>query len=76
MQIQTPHLQQSIQVIVSYGETSGYVAECLELPVVTQAATLDDLVANLREAGALQLTDENPMQWGLVAHPALQLFWP
>lgn len=75
MQIQAPHLQQSIQAVVRYGETSGYVAECLELPVVTQAATLDDLVSNLREAVALQLTDDDPAQWGLVDHPALRLFF-
>ena len=75
MQIPVPHLQHSIQAVVRYGETSGYVAECLELPVVTQAATLDDLVANLREAVALQLMDEDPAQWGLVANPALRLFF-
>lgn len=75
MQIRTPHLQQSIQAVVRYGEASGYVAECLELPLVTQASTLDDLVSNLREAVALHLMDEDPAQWGLVAHPALRLFF-
>ena len=33
-------LQKTIKAIIRYGEQSGYVVECLEIPVVTQAATL------------------------------------
>jgi predicted RNase H-like HicB family nuclease len=36
------------------------VAECLDLPVVTQAKTLDALMENVREAIGLALEDENP----------------
>lgn len=34
-----------------------YVAECLEVAAVTQARTLDELIANLREAVELHLED-------------------
>jgi|SRR5467141_1708300 len=50
-----------------------YVAECLELAVVTQGRTLDELVTNLREAVALQLEGEDPASTGLVAEPRISL---
>lgn len=55
----------TIKAIVHRGEESGYVAECMELPVVTQGATLDEVTHNLREAIALHLEDEDPMELGL-----------
>jgi len=48
----------TIQAVIHRGEQSGYVAECLELAVVTQGATLDEVVQNLQEAVALHLEDE------------------
>jgi predicted RNase H-like HicB family nuclease len=48
-----------------------YVAECLDLPVVTQGATLDETVANLREAVALHLEGEDLAALGLAPHPSL-----
>ena len=42
-----------------------YVAECFDLPVVTQATTLDELMSNLKEAIALQLEGEDPANFGL-----------
>ncbi len=51
-------LQRTIKVIVRQGDTH-YVAECLEIPVVTQGVTLDELIANLREAVSLHLEGEN-----------------
>ena len=41
------------------------------LPVVTQAATLEELTANLREAIALQLEGETLADLGLVQGPAV-----
>jgi hypothetical protein len=35
-----------------------YVAECLDLPVVTEAPTLDQLAVNIREATTLRLEGE------------------
>lgn len=52
-------LQHTIKAVIRPGDQSGYVAECLEIPVVTQGRTLDETVANLREAAALHLEDED-----------------
>lgn len=64
-------VQHTIKAVIRPGEQSGYVAECLEIPVVTQGETLDVVAANLQEAVALHLTDEDPAQWGLSTHPTL-----
>jgi len=42
-----------------------YVAECVDLPVVTEAPTLDELTSNIREAIALHLEGENLAEMGL-----------
>jgi len=52
------------------GETH-YVAECLDLPVVTQGKTLDEVTQNLREAVALHLEGEDLAQWDLAPEPSL-----
>ena len=64
-------LQHTIKAVIRVGEQSGYVAECVEIPVVTQGATLDEVTANLKEAVELHLEDEDPADWGLVARPTL-----
>ena len=46
-----------------------FVAECLEIAVVTQERTLDALVASLRQAIALHLEGEDPSKMGVVAAP-------
>ena len=51
-------MKRTIQVRVYRGE-SQYVAECLDLPVVTQGRSLDELAANIREAVSLHLEREN-----------------
>ena len=51
-------LQHTIKAVIRPGEQSGYVGECLEVPVVTQGASLDETVANLSEAVALHLEGE------------------
>ena len=48
-----------------------YVAECLEIAVVTQGRTLDELVDNLREAVDLHLDGEDASAFGLVPAPRL-----
>ncbi|CAG0933095.1 hypothetical protein TFLX_02900 [Thermoflexales bacterium] len=62
-------LQHTIKAVVRSGEQSGYVAECVEVPVVTQGATLDQVIANLKEAAELQLAGEDLSQWGLSPRP-------
>ncbi len=64
-------LQHTIKAVIRRGEQSGYVAECLEIPVITQGATLDEVSANLREAVALQLEAENLAALGLAASPSI-----
>ena len=55
-------------------ESDGwYVAECLELAVVTQARSLDDLLVNLREALALHMEGEDPAWLGLSSAPRLSV---
>ncbi len=64
-------LQHTIKAVIRPGEQSGYVAECLELPVVTQGETLDEVARNLHEAVALQLDGEDPAVWGLASAPTI-----
>jgi predicted RNase H-like HicB family nuclease len=47
-----------IQVRICKGERY-YIAECLDLPVVTQGKTLDEVVENIREAINLHLEGED-----------------
>lgn len=42
-----------------------FVAECFDLPIMTQAATLDELMTNVKEPIGLQLEGENPADFGL-----------
>jgi predicted RNase H-like HicB family nuclease len=63
-------MKRTIQVRIFRGERQ-YVAECLDLPVVTQASTLDDLAVNIREAIALHLEGENLAELGLSDDPTI-----
>jgi predicted RNase H-like HicB family nuclease len=58
-------LQHTIKAVIRPGDQSGFFAECLEIPVVTQGATLDEVSANLREAVALHLQGEDLASLGL-----------
>jgi predicted RNase H-like HicB family nuclease len=51
-------MRRIIQVRITQGE-KYYVAECRDLPVVTQGKTLDELKDNLEEAIALHLEGED-----------------
>ncbi len=64
-------LQHTIKAVIRPGEQSGFVAECLEFPVVTQGATLDEVTANLREAVALHLEGEDLAEMGLAPSPTI-----
>ena len=55
----------TIQAVVYPGDERGYVAECLNLAVVTQGQTLDETVHNLREAILLHLEGEDMTELGL-----------
>ncbi len=64
-------LQRTIKAVIRPGEQSGYTAECLEIPVVTQGHTLDEVTKNLREAVELHLADEDLEALGLTPDPTI-----
>ncbi len=59
-----------IQVYVSKGD-KYYVAEGVDLPIVTQGKTLDELAANVKEAIELQLEGENPADFDIAPNPSV-----
>ena len=63
-------LQRTIKAVVRKGE-QFYVAECMEIAVVTQGKTLDETIKNLREAVELHLQGENLEELGLASNPSL-----
>lgn len=64
-------LQRTIKAVIRPGEQSGYVAECLEIPVVTQGLTLDEVTRNLQEAVELHLAGEDLAAIGLAPDPTI-----
>jgi predicted RNase H-like HicB family nuclease len=63
-------MRRTIQVRIFRGEEK-YVAECLELSVVTQGDTLDEVNANICEAIGLHLEGEKLAEFGLAENPAV-----
>ena len=62
--------RRTIQVRIFRGETK-YVAECLDLAVVTEGDTLDEVIANVREAISLHLEGEDLAELGIAQNPAV-----
>jgi predicted RNase H-like HicB family nuclease len=65
-----PTVKKIIQVRISKGEEQ-YVAECVDLPLVTQGRTLDEVTENLREAIGLHLRGEDLAELGLAEEPSV-----
>jgi predicted RNase H-like HicB family nuclease len=63
-------LRKIINALIYPGE-EGFVAECMEIAVVTQGKTIDETINNLKEAVALHLENEDLSQWGLADNPTL-----
>ena len=63
-------MKKIIQVHIYKGDTH-YVAECIDLPAVTQGRTLDELADNLREAIALHLEGEDLSALGFAEEPSV-----
>jgi len=59
-----------IQFKVYKGE-KYYVAECVDLPIVTQGKTLDEVAENIREAVELHLEGEDLEELGISPHFAV-----
>ena len=58
-------MKKIIQVKIYKGE-KYYVAECMDLPVVTQGKTLDEVVKNIKEAINLHLEGEDLKEWDIL----------
>ena len=63
-------MKRIIQVYVSKGD-KYYVAEGVDLPIVTQGETLDELARNIEEAIELHLEGENPADFGIAPNPSV-----
>ena len=57
----------TLNAMIYPGDERGFVAECVELPVVTQGSTLDEVVQNLREA--ILLHASKPVRINYVVKP-------
>ncbi len=68
-------LSPKITAKIRAGDQRGYVAECLEIALVTQGVTLDEVVHNLSEAVSLHLEGEDPREFGLVQKPMLSVIF-
>lgn len=63
-------MKRIIQFHIFKGERQ-YVAEGVDVPVVTQGKTLDELVHNIQEAVALQLEGERLEDFDLAPDPSV-----
>ena len=63
-------LQHTVKAFIRKGD-SHYVAECMEIAVVTQGKTLDETLANLQETVALHLEGEDLTEMGLAPDPTV-----
>lgn len=59
-----------IQFRVTKGEEK-FVAECLDLPIVTEAKSLDELSQKIEEALALHLEGEDLVELGFSKHSSV-----
>jgi predicted RNase H-like HicB family nuclease len=63
-------MKRVINVQITRGE-QYYIAESLDLPIVTQGKSLDELIANIREAIELALEDGDAERLGVVQNPSI-----
>ena len=54
-------------------EDGYYTAKGMDLPIVTQAKTWDELMKNIREAVDLTLEGENLADFGFASQPSLSV---
>ena len=59
-----------IQIHIYKGDTY-YIAEGVDLPIVTQAKTLDELTKNIQEALTLHLEGENLTELNFSPNPSV-----
>jgi predicted RNase H-like HicB family nuclease len=54
-----------------YKDGNNYIGECIDLPIVTQGKTLDEVVANIKEALCLHIEGEDLSDLDLASHPSV-----
>jgi predicted RNase H-like HicB family nuclease len=65
-----------VKKIINFHISKGdkyYIAECIDLPIVTQGLTLDKTMANIKEALNLHLEDEDLTKLGIMPNPAVSV---
>lgn len=62
--------QHTIKAYLYKGEKQ-FVAECLDIPVVTQGKTVDETLKNLQEAVSLHLEGEDLEELGFTQDPSI-----
>ena len=65
-------LSRNIHAVI-FSSDGHFVANCLEVAVVTQGRTLDETLDNLREAITLHLEGEDLAEMGLDSNPMLSV---
>ena len=65
-------MKQVLHFYISKDDTQ-YTAECMELSIVTQGYTLDELLANVKEATSLHLEIEPLEDVGVVLSPIISV---
>ena len=63
-------MKHTIYFYIRKGESHFY-AECIDLPIVTQGLTLDELAHNIQEAVELHLDGEDMEELGFVSNPSI-----
>ena len=63
-------MKKIIQIHIYRGD-DYFIAEGVDVPVVTQGKTLDELVRNVQEAIGLLLEGENPADFGFSSDPSV-----
>ena len=63
-------MKRIIQFKIHKGE-NYYIGECVDLPIVTQGKTLDEVVANIKEALSLHLEGEDLSDLDLAPDPSV-----
>ena len=65
-------MKRIIQFHIYQGDAS-FIAEGVDISVVTQGKTLDELTVNIQEAVALHLEGENLAELGIAPQPSIML---
>lgn len=65
-------IRDTVHAVVSR-DIGWYLAECLEIPVVAQGRTLDEVVTVLRAGVERRLATHDPAQFGLTRSPRVML---